>query len=305
MRGSIYYQTSLLVKLVFESGTKKVDRKDKNNDKHQIVASYNTMDTYRKTWNDLGFYIFEVFEIRDFEKLEPAHIEKFMYEKIFSVISHQYLQRVSSSLGKLELALNKFAKQQNRNKTYDFSSRKNIVKIAKDSVLTVDNYRDRAYDNPATIINLLHNDEKFKLAASIQLTGGARAEGVTLIKREQLTGIKIDEITGKKMGVIITAEKGGKVGRVHMSPEAYGHLSQIIEREEIFKINYRRYATAIQNTCRILNIKCEGTHGLRWNFAQRRIIEYLDAGYSHDESLQMVSYEMKHERPDITTHYTG
>ncbi len=304
MRGSVYYQTSVLAKLVFESGTKKVVRKDKSSDKHQIVASYNTMDTYRKTWNDLGFYIFEVFEIRDFEKLEPLHVEKFIYEKIFSVVSHQYLQRISSSLGKLELALNKFAMQQSRDKTYDFSIRKKIVKEAKNFKLTVDNYRDRAYDHPTHVIDLL-NDDSFKLAANIQLSGGARSEGVCLIKKEQLNGIKLDKVTKQKMGVIITAEKGGKVGAINMSIETYTNLSNIIEREGVFKIDYRRYVEAIQNACRILNVKCEGSHGFRWNFAQRRVLEYHEAGYSYKESLQFVSYEMKHLRPDITTRYTG
>ena len=304
MRGSVYYQTSVLAKLVFESGTKKVVRKDKSSDKYQIVASFNTMNTYRKTWNDLGFYIFEVFEIRDFEKLEPLHVEKFMYEKIFLVVSHQYLQRVSSAIGKLELSLNKFAKQQNRDKTYDFSIRKGIVKEAKNLELTVDNYRDRAYDYPTYVIDLL-DDDKFMLAANIQLTGGARSEGVCLIKKKQLNGIKIDKITNQKMGVIITAEKGGKVGAINMSSEAYTHLAKIIEQEGVFKIDYRRYVEAIQNACRILNIKCEGSHGFRWNFVQRRILEYHEAGYTYKESLQFVSCETKHMRPDITTYYTG
>jgi len=304
MRGSIYYQTSVLVKLVFESGTKKITRKDKNCDKYQKVASYNTMDTYRKTWNDLGLYIFEVFEIKDFERIEPLHIEKFMYEKIFSVVTHQYLQRVSSSLGKLELALNEFSKQQSRGQIYDFSIRKDIVKEAKDLELTVDNYRDRAYDYPEQVIKLLNND-KFKLAANIQLTGGARSEGVCLIKKEQLTGLKIDKITKQKVGVITTTEKGGKVGEVNMSPQTYYQLSNIIELEGIYKINYRRYTEAIQNACRILNYKCEASHGFRWNFAQQRFVEYYEAGYTYKESLQFVSYEMKHMRPDITTHYIG
>jgi hypothetical protein len=49
----------------------------------------------------------------------------------------------------------------------------------------------------------------------------------------------------------------------------------------------------------------EGSHGLRWNFAKRRIMEYAKAGYTYEQSLQAVSWEMKHNRASITEHYLG
>ena len=33
------------------------------------------------------------------------------------------------------------------------------------------------------------------------------------------------------------------------------------------------------------------------------MFEYAKAGYSYDDSLQEVSYEMKHNRASITEHY--
>jgi len=47
----------------------------------------------------------------------------------------------------------------------------------------------------------------------------------------------------------------------------------------------------------------EASHGLRWNFAKRRMFEYGKAGYSYEDCLQQVSYEMKHNRASITQHY--
>lgn len=304
MRGSIYYQTSVLTKLVFRSGAKKENRKDENSDEFNLVASFNSMDSYRKIWNDLGFYIYEIYGIKDLEKLEFKYIEKFMYEKIFQNISHKYLQKISSSIGKLEFALNRFAQENNRGKTYDFSNRLKVVKEAKEMKLTTDNYRDRAYKNPEQIILLL-NDEKFKIAAEIQLSGGARAEGVCLIKKEQIQGLDVDTLSNSLFGSVQTKEKGGKTGIVKVSLHTYKRLNTIIKEAGVFKIDYKRYVNSIQNACRVLGIKSEGTHGFRWNFAQNRVLEYQDNGYSHQDSLQMVSYEMKHMRPDITTHYTG
>jgi hypothetical protein len=38
---------------------------------------------------------------------------------------------------------------------------------------------------------------------------------------------------------------------------------------------------------------------------ERRMFEYAKAGYSYQDSLQQVSYEMKHNRASITSHYLG
>ena len=58
-----------------------------------------------------------------------------------------------------------------------------------------------------------------KLAALIQLEGGARVEGVTLIKYNQLKGYSDDKISNRRIGVIQTKEKGGKVGRIDVRVE--------------------------------------------------------------------------------------
>jgi len=304
MRGSIYYQTSLLSKAVFRDGAKKKSRIDITDPNYKCLASYNSMDTYRKIWNNFGEYLREVFDIKDFEKVEERHVIEYMKEKILSQISHLYLKKLSSALGKLEFALNRIAAALKREKQYDFSKRIALVKEAKEKQLTANNYRDRAYNNPQALINLLCTLE-FKIAANIQLHGGARSEGVSLIKKEQLKGFEKDETSNALVGIIETKEKGGKKGEVLLDYATYIQLSMITEEKGIFKINYAAYCTSIRNACRILNMKSEGTHGFRWNFAQRRLHEYLEYGVGYTGSLHLVSLEMKHFRSDITNHYTG
>jgi len=70
-----------------------------------------------------------------------------------------------------------------------------------------------------------------------------------------------------------------------------------------FKINRQAYYEDIKQACFVASEIAEGSHGLRWNFAKRRMFEYAQAGYSYEESLQQVSYEMKHYRASITQHY--
>lgn len=106
MRGSVYYQSSQLAKQIFESGAKKEDRINPNHPHYQKVASYKTMESYRSIWNNFFNYLIEYYP------------------------SKQYLEKISASLGKLEIALKLFAlKFHNETKEYDFFILTTIIPI--------------------------------------------------------------------------------------------------------------------------------------------------------------------------------
>lgn len=305
MRGSVYFQTSQLTKTIFEVGAKKTDRVDPSHPHFQKVASYKTMESYRNIWNNLFNYLKEHFKINDIEKIESHHILAYMDYKIEYYPSKQYLEKISAALGKLEVALNLFSRQYKDNpKTYDFSIRQTMLDEAIDLEFVANNYHDRAYSNPTLLIENLSNP-KHQLVAAIQYEGGARIEGVALIKREQLKGMKIDIITNSEKYIIWTKEKGGKEGEILINPDTHETLKKYFFKKSIFKIDRQAYMKDIRDTCKKLGIDAEGTHGLRWNFAKRRMFEYAKAGYSYEDSLQQVSYEMKHNRASITMHYLG
>lgn len=305
MRGSVYYQSSQLVKQIFEEGAKKEDRINLNHEHYQKVSSYKTMESYRRVWNNFFNYLKEHWKIRDFEKIEAQHIQAYMDYKIEYYPSKQYLEKISAALGKLEIALKLFAKNiHNKNGEYDFSIRQTILDQARDLKFVANNYHNRAYDNPKLLIFNLKNS-MHQLAAKIQLEGGARIEGVALIKPEQLLGIKTDKVTKTQKGIIFTKEKGGKQGEVLVSVETYNQLENYISINSKFKINRQDYYNDIKQATFISKEVSEGSHGLRWNFAKRRMFEHGKAGYSYSDSLQQVSYEMKHNRASITEHYLG
>jgi hypothetical protein len=104
-------------------------------------------------------------------------------------------------------------------------------------------------------------------------------------------------------GIIFTKEKGGKVGEVLVSLETYNELQNYLLNNPKFKINRQAYYEDIKQSALISNENPEASHGLRWNFTKRRMFEYAKANYSYDDSLQEVSYEMKHNRASITKHY--
>lgn len=305
MRGSVHYQSSQLVKQIFQEGAKKEDKINQNHGHYQKVASYKTMESYRRVWNNFFNYLLEHWKIRNFEKISSEHIQAYMDYKIEYYPSKQYLEKISAALGKLEIALKNFSKNIHKiEKDYDFSIRQTILNEARDLKLVASNYHNRAYDNPQLLISNLNNPIN-KLAAKIQLEGGARVEGVALIKQDQLLGTKIDKVTKIERGIIFTKEKGGKQGEVLVSLETYTELKNYLSLNSKFKINRQDYYNDIKQAAFASREIAEGSHGLRWNFAKRRMFEYGKADYTYSDSLQQVSYEMKHNRASITEHYLG
>ncbi|MFA5455947.1 MAG: hypothetical protein WC272_11595 [Sulfurimonas sp.] len=217
--------------------------------------------------------------------------------------SKQYLEKISAALGKLEIALKLFSYDiHGAQKEYDFSIRQTILDEARDLKFVANNYHNRAYKNPELLINNLKNP-LHRLAAKIQHEGGARIEGVALIKPEQLLGTRQDGITNTQKGTIFTKEKGGKEGEVLVTLNIYNELQNYLSQNPKFKINRQAYYEDIKQAALLSNETPEASHGLRWNFAKRRMFEYAQAGYSYEESLQQVSCEMKHNRASITLHY--
>jgi integrase len=305
LRGSVYYQSSKLAKQIFEAGAKKEDRINQNHEHYQKVASYKTMESYRSIWNNFFNYLKEHWGMKDFEKIESQHIQAYMDYKIEYYPSKQYLEKINAALGKLEIALKFFAKNiHNEIREYNFSIRQTLLDEARDLKYVANNYHNRAYNNPLLLISNLKNS-LHKLAAMIQYEGGSRIEGVALIKPDQLLGIKLDTITNTQKGIIFTKEKGGKEGEVLISFETYNELENYLSQYPKFKINHQAYYEDIKQSALLSNETPEASHGLRWNFAKRRMLEYAKAGYSYSQSLQEVSYEMKHNRASITEHYLG
>jgi len=305
MRGKIEYQTAQLAKVVFVDGLKKEEKIDPLSNHYKKVASYGTMTTYRNIWNQIFKYIRNTFAIKDPILTTNEHISSYMLYNIQKNSTKQYLEKISSAIGKLEIALFYYTKLYFQKPIiYDFSSRLYILESAKNDNLLIDNYHNRANKDPKKLISNLKTKEH-RLAATIQLQGGARVYGVSLIKLEQLKGIRLDKITNTNRGIIQTKEKGGKIGDISISIEVYDELKEHILKNNLFKISRDKYLKDISNTSSKLGIANNGSHGFRWNFAQNRLQEYANADYTYHQSLLKISSEMKHNRAKITEHYIG
>jgi integrase len=307
MRGSVYYQSAVLTKVIFIEGSKKENRTNPNHAQYQCIASFKTMESYRSVWNNFFNYLKEHFKLKNCELINEEHIKSYIQYKIEYYPSKQYLEKITSALGKLEVALNRYSKEKyDIPIIYDFKIRQELLTNAKNLKLVANNYKNRTYLNPYLVIENLENPNH-QLAATIQLEGGARSEGVTLIKEEQLKRFKIDDISKQSVGIIQTKEKGGKVGDVLVSLQTYKKLKDYFTSNDTltFKIKYQDYLDDIRNACEKLNINYQGSHGFRWTFAQNRVRIYQKHNYTYEQALQGVSWEMKHFRASITEHYLG
>ncbi len=305
MRGSVYYQSAELIKILFVAGAKKTERIDPDHPHWNKISSYGTARTYRSSFEHFFLYLREHWLIKDPEMITGDMVASYMDYKVSYHPSKQYLEKISASLGALERAL-KFYTQNKYGvaKEYDFSVRQFILNESRNLNLVADNYHNRAYENPELLIESLSNP-LHRLAAKIQYEGGARLEGVALIKSDQLEGTQFDNITAQEKFIFISKEKGGKTGSIQISRETYMELFEYIALNKRFKIDRQKYSTDIRETCIKLGIPAEGSHAFRWNFAKRRMMEYARASYTYEQSLQAVSWEMKHNRANITTVYLG
>lgn len=208
MRGKIEYQTGELVKVLFHPGLSKSLQKQTGE-----IANARTLQTYREIWNQLGNDAQEYYGLKNLQRLTTEHITHFMMQKVFQGVSEQYLETISSAIGKLECAL-RMLHQVFSEKTetyalktdyvYDFSIRQSILNDARKHKHVIETSDDpnfsRAYDNPKALIDAIE-DPVLKLAAMIQYESGARLEGV--MRMDEVMRIKTHKLKDNTLSDII------------------------------------------------------------------------------------------------------
>ena len=268
------------------------------------IHSYATARTYKDVWHQFGHFAKDVLGVRDLEELRAEHVCSFLESCVAGGVRYSTFQKYAAALGKFERAFNLFAVNTGSGKVYDFRSKFDSVRKEAARML-VRGDKTRAYKSPDFLISALGN-ESHGLIASIQLEGGARIYEASLIHGDQLEGLTVDEFTGKDVGLIRLDPgdtKGGKGRTISVGSDTYLKLRGYIEKHQEFRVNPNHYRKDLKNTAKITRQKYTGSHGLRWNFAQERLLELQKSGFTYEQCLQQVSWDMGHERADITLHF--
>lgn len=314
MRGSINYQIN---KVFVESGifcpgeskhaNKEIARKNGASTWSDLgrelkIYSYRTAEVYKDTWHDFGRWAKEHLGIKDVEKYTGEHIKAYLENRIADGVKYSTFERECSALAKFENALNLWSEKNGKTAEYNFRDTIKEIKAEAREILDK-SVESRAYEDPKSLISEI-KDEMHKTIASIQYEGGARINEVWQIEKSDLKGIREDNITGEQRGYIEVEGKGGKEREIAVSVETYQKVSEILEQRENMKFDKDEYREALKEASLLSGQDYTGSHGLRWNFAQERMEELSEkTELTYEEKLQQISWEMGHERADITEHY--
>lgn len=343
MRGSIQYQTGELAKVLFSPGMSKREQKStgfvanaKTLETYREV--WNELGMYVKEH-------FGLKDLQELHEKHIAHYMYFKaYQQIseqrLELISSA-LHKLEIALRKLNT---KYFFESSRDgaiqdREYDFSVRHEILDEARKNLLVIETSDEptfcRAYNDPQALIDAI-TDPNFQLAARIQYESGARLEGIERIdpflfiktqklhdnrlsdsidyiriddissEVEQLQGIQYDILEAMQKGRIFDIEKGGKPGILLVNVDTYKQLKAHLLKHDVFRIDANKYRSALKKAAQVTNQEYQGSHGLRWSFARERFLRIqVIGGLTYDQALQQVSWEMKHERADISEHYLG
>jgi len=151
-------------------------------------------------------------------------------------------------------------------------------------------YADRSYSNPVELVGAMERNTEYGLSAALQYEYGLRADDATSSEKWRITESGTLEISGSKNGVTYETAP--------LSDEMRSRVESAIESG--YSPSYSGYYNNLREQA---GEEWNGSHGLRYNFAQERMDELKDQGYSYREALETVSLEMGHSRAGITEHY--
>jgi len=265
------------------------------------IHSYGTAYRYMDIWELAGKYAKENFKVRDMEKLTGEHIRAFLESKIAGGMALATIKQYAAALEKLELGLNGYAQFKGNGREYSFE--KEIALIRSEAGKTLNRFEgSRAYADPRSL-NVAVRGGVHHLVATIQRESGCRVKEANHIRSSQLRGLREDAKTGQMKGWIEVKGKGGKIRQVGVSPTTYARLRMKVAKGKrlIFKPSNYRYD--LKKAAEKTGQTYQGSHGLRWSWAQERFQELQRHGMTYEQAMFQVSNEMGHERGDITEHY--
>lgn len=315
MRGSTFYQVQALYEQsgINQIGESKHAAKEAAREggastwsemgRQMGIHSYSTADAYREVWRGVLDHAKQEHGVKDIERLSPEVVQSYLQGRIEQGVAHATYAKESAACAKLEQALNRYSEAHGRGNSYDF---RGALAEARAEARDLARFEgSRAYDRPAALVAAVSNRDH-QITASIQYESGSRIHEASLIRADQLQGYRADPITGEQRGVIEYQGKGGKEGEHLVSPATYQAVERIIQERGVFQIDKDSYrdSLAVAASTTGQEYAGNGSHGLRWNYAQERCSALQEHhGLTYDQAMLQVSSEMGHERASITEHY--
>jgi len=297
MKGNIKYQTKKIIHEIDGISTsKKTTRRLTNNlgaNGNQVspkVHGYEYKDDIEQITKELGNFAKMSYSVKDMQLINNSIILAFIGEKIEDGILHKSLKVYVSKLEKIYIGLSQIPKKYDEHKQHFDRSVLAEIRLDIDYFAIKSEHKNRAYISPNLIIN---NMEKMnKLAAQLQLNFGLRVSEATQIFKEHMLSNNQILINGK----------GGFIRIINVDNKLYNILYSHIKSEGSFAIPYSKYLLNFKIAVKKSAQEYNGTHGLRYNFAQSQFEKYCKK-IPVKSALQKISYELGHKRLEITRYY--
>ncbi|WP_428739843.1 tyrosine-type recombinase/integrase [Sulfurimonas sp.] len=297
MRGSIDYQVSHIWAQVDGIGISKAatraqsDLKAMNgHNMSDLVHSFKSKDEFVRIAKELGKFAKNNFKIKDLQAINTEVVTAYIHDKIEDGLYRKSISSYISVLQKIQVGLSKMEQKKEAHKSlYTQQDLKNLrLKVDQEAVSK--EHLNRAYNNPAAFTSDMVG--KSRIGFELQLQYGVRVSEAILIRPSQLLKNNVLKVQGK----------GGYIRKIAITKELYKAIEKEVFLHGSYNQTYNNYIKDLKNAVEKQGEKWNSTHGLRYNYAQRRM-EELTPKIGYEKALQKVSFELGHHRTEITKHY--
>ena len=190
-------------------------------------------------------------------------------------------------------------------KLADSLKRLNITSVTREDIHSIRNefkkeginlsktHTNRAYHSTDKILENIKTSTPFALSAKLQIEAGLRIDDATNSSKWKLNSDQTLTVNKSKNGL--------NYRTVQLDSKTANEVSEAIK--EGYKIDKTEYSTALKEAVERTEQEFNGSHGLRYSFAQARFSELKEFGYTRSEALSEISLNMGHSREEISLHY--
>lgn len=257
-----------------------------------LIHSYKSREEIFKRCLDLFDFAQKNYGKKDLQAITSKEIKAFVQSKVDKGLKERSIATYISQLEKIRYSLDLMPKNEKRGHL-DLFTREDLVEckaIAKTAQKS--NHKNRAYRDPLKLIDAIQ-DEKCKIVAEIQCRYGLRISEARKLNEANF----IDENTIRVRG------KGGFEILKTLAEDIIKKIKAVFAKEKKLLVTEKVYCEALKRASKESKQRYQGSHGLRYNYAQNQYAKLLIQGYNPIEAQRLVSEEMGHHRADITMHY--
>ena len=267
----------------------------KGHNGHKIsdkVHAFQSKDEFIRIAKSLLTYARKHHNIKDFQAINRETIEGFIYQYIENGLYRKTISSYISVLSKIQVVLSKIPKKiEKHEQLFSQKDLKNMRKVVN-ALCSNSKHKNRAYINPNSLITDIPQGSK--ICFQLQFNYGLRVSEASLIRPSQLKDNNTIKIQGKS----------GRIRYIRVSFKLYKSIEKEIKKNGSYHRDYNVYRKDLMNAVEKSGEKWTATHGLRYNFAQQKVEEYMKE-MTHEKALLKVSSELGHNRKEITNHYLG